>query len=171
MAMESGAVSVDYLDRAADEDILALAGSGTMATLLPAMEFHERRGRCAPGRKLADGGAALALGSGFHPVLAPTLSMQTVISLACMRLRLTPEEAIAAATINAAHALRCADRFGSLEYGKAADLVVLDTSDYRDLAYNFGHNMVALTIKRGAVIYQQGGVQRTAWDDALEPTA
>jgi imidazolonepropionase len=141
-----------------------------MAALLPAVGFHERRGRYAPGRKLVDGGAAVALGSGFHPVLAPTLSMQTVISLACTRLGLTPEEAIAAATINAAHALRCADRTGSIEYGKAADLVMLDTSDYRDLAHHLGHNMVALTIKRGAVVYRQGGVGRSLLDE-LKPTA
>jgi imidazolonepropionase len=112
----------------------------------------------------------VALGSGFHPALSPTLSMQAVIALACMRSLLAAEEAIAAATINAAHALRCADRTGSLEYGKAADLVMLDTSDFRDLGHHLGHNLVAMTIKRGRIIYQQGEVQRTLWD-ALEPTA
>jgi imidazolonepropionase len=170
MAVESGAVSVDCVEDAGEDDIVALAASGTMATVVPAREFHECRLRFAPVRKMVDSGAAIALGTGFHPSLAPTLSMQTVISLACMRLRLTPEEAISAATINAAHALRCAGRTGSLEYGKAADLVMLDTADYRDLACHFGRNMVALTIKRGEVIYEQGGVQRTSWY-ALKPTA
>lgn len=169
-AVESGAATVDSLRSIGDEDIQALSGSGTMATLLPAVGFHERLGRYAPGRKLVDAGAAVALGSGFHPVLAPTLSMQAVISLACTRLGLTPEEAISAATINAAHALRCASHTGSLQYGKAADLVMLDVSDYRDLAHNLGHNMVALTIKSGAVIYRQGGVERALLDQ-LKPTA
>ena len=169
-AVESGAVTVDSLRCMGDEDIQALAGSGTMTTLLPAVGFHERLGRYAPGRKLVDAGAAVALGSGFHPVLAPTLSMQAVISLACTRLGLTPEEAISAATVNAAYALRCAGHAGSLEYGKAADLVMLDVSDYRDLAHHLGHNMVALTIKSGTVIYRQGGVERALLDQ-LKPTA
>ena len=156
-AVDWGAVSVAHMERAGEEDVAALAGSGTMATLLPACSFHERRGY-APARSLVDAGAAVALGSNFNPLLTPTLSMQSVIALAVSRLRLTPAEALSAATINAAHALRCADRRGSLEFGKAADLLILATSDYRDLAHHFGHNMVLTTIKRGTVVYQQGEV-------------
>jgi imidazolonepropionase len=160
LAVESGAVSVDHLDYASDHDRAMLAASGTMATLLPAASFHSGERRYAAGRALIDAGAAVALGTNFNPVATPALSMQAVISLACSRLHLTPEEAVTAATINAAHALRCAGRVGSLEYGKSADLLILDTADYRDLAYHFGHNLVATTIKRGEVVYSQGIVER-----------
>jgi imidazolonepropionase len=81
-----------------------------------------------------------------------------VLSLACIRMRMSPAEAVSAATINGAHALRRADFTGSLERGKHADIIILDAEDYRELPYHFGVNLVATTIKRGAVVYQQGEV-------------
>jgi imidazolonepropionase len=84
--------------------------------------------------------------------------MQAVVKLACARMRMTPEEAISAATINGAHALRCAGRIGSLEPGKLADLLILNISDYRDLAHHFGTNLVQSTMKRGELIYEEGEV-------------
>jgi imidazolonepropionase len=84
--------------------------------------------------------------------------MQTVVALACLEMGLTPEQAISAATINGAHALGCAGRIGSLEPGKAADAIILETPDYRELASQFGVNLVQLTIKNGRIIYKQGEV-------------
>jgi imidazolonepropionase len=103
-------------------------------------------------------GAAVALASNFNAHHTPTLSMQTVVALACLEMGLTPEQAISAATINGAHALGCAGRIGSLEPGKAADAIILETPDYRELASQFGVNLVQLTIKNGRIIYKQGEV-------------
>jgi imidazolonepropionase len=84
--------------------------------------------------------------------------MQTVVALACLRMRMTPAEAISAATINGAHAVGRAQRTGSLEPGKLADLLILDASDYRELARRFGTNLVQMTMKRGEIIYTEGAV-------------
>jgi imidazolonepropionase len=91
--------------------------------------------------------------------------MQTAIALACRCMGLTPAEAISAATINGAHALRCAGRIGSLECGKIADIVILDVSDYRELAGSLGTNLVHLVMKRGEVIYEQGAVAPRPTDE------
>ena len=111
-----------------------------------------------PARDLVERGAAVALASNFNAHHTPTLSMQTVVALACLEMGLTPEQAISAATINGAHALGCAGRIGSLEPGKAADAIILETPDYRELASQFGVNLVQLTIKNGRIIYKQGEV-------------
>ena len=122
-----------------------------------AVRFVSRRPN-APGRALIDAGAAVALGTNFNPNHTPMLNMQTVVSLACMRMDLTPAEAISAATINGAHALDCADRVGSLEFGKSADLVILNVSDYADVVHHFGMNLVHATMKRGKFIYREAEV-------------
>ncbi len=152
MAVELGATSVDHLEQAGESEIRALAGSGTIATLLPGSVFHLGLHHYAPARALIDGGAAVALATDFNPGTSPTFSMQMVLSLACTQMRMSPAEAITAATINGAHALRRADRIGSLEPGKQADLIVLDVSDYRELPYYFGANHVHLTMKRGVLL-------------------
>jgi imidazolonepropionase len=130
-----------------------------MATLLPAVSLHNG-GYHAPARALIDSGAAIALATNFNPRHTPMLSMQAVVALACLRMGLTAAEAISAATINGAHALGSADRVGSLEPGKSADLLLLDVSDYRELARQFGANLVRLTMKRGKPIYRAGEVAR-----------
>ena len=84
--------------------------------------------------------------------------MQTVVALACRHMRMTPEEAISAATINGAHALGRARSVGSLEVGKSADLLVLSVPDYHDMVHHFGSNLVHLTMKRGEIIYEEGEV-------------
>jgi imidazolonepropionase len=158
LAAGHGAASADHLEYAAREDIEALARSATIATLLPGSAFHLGTGRYAPARALIDAGAAVALASNFNPNTSPTYSMPAIISLACSQMRLTPAEAIAAATINGACALRRGSQVGSLELGKAGDLIVLNTSDYRDLPCQFGVNLVHATVKRGRVIYREGQV-------------
>ncbi|MDR3676233.1 MAG: amidohydrolase family protein [Acidobacteriota bacterium] len=96
---------------------------------------------------------AVALATGFNPGARPTLNMQFIMSLACTQMRMTPAEAVAASTINAAHALRRADRVGSLEAGKQADLIVLDVDDYREIPYYFAVNHCMMAVKRGKIVH------------------
>jgi imidazolonepropionase len=162
LAVQHGAAGIDHLEHATASGVSALRNSTTVATLLPYTTF------CGclpspPGRALIDQGTPVALATNFNPRYTPTLNMQTVVALACLRMQLTPEEAICAATINGAHALGCADRVGSLDLGKSADLVILNLSHYADLAQNFGMNLVHMTMKRGRSIYHEGDVSgRTA---------
>jgi imidazolonepropionase len=159
LAVEMDATSADHLDHVQDEDIRILAASSVIATLLPGAVFHLGLDRYPPARALIDGGAAVALATDFNPGTSPTCNMQMILSLACTQMKMTPGEAFAAATINAAHALGCAARVGSLEAGKSADLVIYDVPDYREIPYHFGVNQVLMTIKRGAVLFEKGKIQ------------
>ncbi|HWQ53615.1 MAG TPA: imidazolonepropionase [Bryobacteraceae bacterium] len=152
LAAELGAVSADHLEQAGEEEAAALARSSTMAVLLPGSVFHLGLRRYAPARALIDAGAAVALATDFNPGTSPTYNMQMVLSLAVTEMRMTPAEAICAATINGAHAVCAGGRTGSLEPGKQADLIVLDVSDYREIPYYFGTNNVRVTMVRGEVI-------------------
>jgi imidazolonepropionase len=152
LAVEMEAASADHLEQAGEEDIRALAQSNTVATLLPGSVFHLGLRAYPPSRALIEAGGAVALATDFNPGTSPTYSMQMVLSLACSQMRMSPAEAIAAATINGAHALRLADRIGSLESGKQADLLILNVNDYRELPYYFGTNNVRATIKRGVIL-------------------
>jgi imidazolonepropionase len=164
LAVEGLAASVDHLEHIATEEISLLAGSATVATLLPCASFHNG-GRHAPGRALIDAGAAVALASNYNLCHTPTLNMQTVVALGHLSLGMSPAEAISAATINGAHALGCAARVGSLEPGKSADLLILQLSDYRDLAHQVGTNAVQMSMKRGELIYQEAEVAPRAVED------
>ncbi|PWU08406.1 MAG: hypothetical protein C5B51_07945 [Terriglobia bacterium] len=168
LALENSAASIDHLEQATAADAGLLGRSPTIATLLPGASFH-RDGPYAPARLLIEAGAAVALASNFNPHHTPTLNMQTVVTLACSRMGMTPAEAISAATINGAHALGCASKAGSLEPGKVADLLILGISDYREVAHNFGTNVVQSTMKRGQLIYEEGDVTPRAPKD-LHPT-
>lgn len=152
LAIEFRAASADHLDQVTDSDIRALARSSVVATLLPGSNFYLGTGVFPPARRLIDAGTAVALATDFNPGTSPTLNMQFILSLACAQLRMTPAEAISAATINAAHALRRADRLGSLEPGKQADLIVMDVADYREIPYYFGWNHCVLRVKRGRIL-------------------
>ena len=153
LAIELGAASADHLDKLSAADIRALSRSNVVATLLPGANFHLGLASYPPARKLIAGGAAVALATDFNPGTSPTLNMQFILSLACAQMRMTPAEAIAAATVNGAFALRRADRIGSLEAGKQADLIVLDVNDYREIPYYFAVNHCLLTVKRGRITY------------------
>ena len=155
LAVDLGAVSVDHLEQAGDHDAALLGASQTIATLLPGSVFHLGLEKYAPARKLIDSGAAVAIATDYNPGTSPTCNMQMVIALACAEMKMTPAEAIAAATINGAHALRVADRAGSLECGKQGDVLILDASDYREIPYHFGVNLVQQVLKRGEVVYQE----------------
>jgi len=158
VAVQLGALSVEGLRFLDEKDIAALAGSATVATLLPATAFEQGWQPYPPARALIEAGAAVALASGFDPDASPACSLPVAISLACSQMRMSPAEAIVAATINGAHALGLADRVGSIEPGKQADLVVFDVADYREIPYHFGLNLVSMVLKRGAVLYQQGEI-------------
>ena len=155
LGIEFGAASADHLDKLSAADIRALARSNVVATLLPGANFHLGLKQYPPARKLIAAGAAVALATDFNPGTSPTLNMQFILSLACTQMRMTPAEAIAASTINGACALRRADRVGSLEAGKQADLIVLDVDDYREIPYYFAVNHCVMTVKRGRIIYSR----------------
>jgi imidazolonepropionase len=153
LAVEIGAASADHLERINSGDIRALAKSNVVATLLPGCDFHLATGRYAPARALIAAGAAVALATDYNPGTSPTLSMPMILSLACAQMRMTPAEAIAAATINPAYSLRRHARIGSLEVGKYADAAVFDVADYREIPYYFGVNRCCMTLKQGNVIH------------------
>ena len=161
LACTLGAASADHLEQVTERDAAALGASSTVATLLPGSDFHLALQRYAPARMLIEAGAAVALATDFNPGTSPTVSMPMVIGLACRTMHMTPAEAIAASTVNGACALGLLDRIGTLEAGKEADLIVLDAEDYRELPYWFGMNPVALTIKRGRIVYERGIVTGT----------
>jgi len=154
LGMEYGVTSIDHLEHATLDQARMLAAAGTIATLLPCASLHH--GHHAPARTLIEAGVAVALGTNFNPWHTPTLNMQTAISLACLQLGMSPAEAITAATINSAQALKAAGRVGSLEVNKLADVLILNTGDHRDLAYQLGTNLVHTTIKRGQVLCTLG---------------
>jgi imidazolonepropionase len=158
MAVEMGAVSVDGLNHAESSDAAVLSQSRVVGVLMPGSVYHGHTARFAPARMLMDQGAAVALASGFHPPVSSTYNMMTVIAIACAHMGMTPEEAITAATINGAHAIGRAQRAGSLEYGKDADLIMLGVSDYREIPFQFGVNLVSLTMQKGHVVYREGVV-------------
>jgi len=152
LAAELNVVSADHLEQATGDDVRALSQSNTIATLLPGSVFHLGLRAYAPARALIDAGAAVALATDFNPGTSPTYSMQMILSLACTEMRMTPAEAITAATINGAHALSQSNRVGSLEPNKQADLLILNVQDYRELPYYFGANNVSVTLKRGVAL-------------------
>ncbi len=153
LAILMRAASCDHLEKVNKSDIQALGESDTVATLLPGCDFHLGLKQYAPARALIEAGAIVALATDYNPGTSPTLSMPMILSLACTQLRMTPAEAIATATINAAYALRREKTVGSLEVGKQADLAIFEVADYREIPYYFGVSHCWMTVKRGRVIH------------------
>src|SRR6202041_1139459 len=153
LAIEMHAASADHLEKVDRGDIRALAASNVVCTLLLGCCFHLGLSHYAPARELIAAGAIVALATDFNPGTSPTVSMPMILSLACTQMRMTPAEAITAATINPAYSLRVHDRVGSIEVGKFADLAAFDVADYREIPYYFGVNLCSMTMKRGAIIH------------------
>jgi len=151
LAVELGAVSADHLVATSAEDIQALAGSDTVAVALPGTPFGLAEDEYTPAGKIIDAGGILALASDLNPGTSYCENMQMMIAIACRYMGLTPAQAIAAATINAAAAINREDKIGSLEEGKQADVLILDIPDYGHLGYRYGTNLVQTVIKKGTV--------------------
>lgn len=151
LAVELGALSADHLMCVTEAGIAALAGSDTVAVLLPGTSFF-LRSEYAPARRMIEAGCAVALATDCNPGSSPTESMPTILALATLGMGLTVEEALTAATLNAAAALGRAGELGSLEEGKRADLVVLDEPSHHHLVYHYGVNPVRHVVKAGRVV-------------------
>ena len=156
LALELGATSVEHLIVATDEGIDVLARSPTIAILLPGTAFSLMHGTYARARRMIDKGVAVALATDCNPGSCYTESMQIVIAIACTQMKMVAAEAITATTINAAASIGLADRVGSLEPGKQADVVAFSIPDYKYIPYHFGVNHVRLVIKRGVVVVDTG---------------
>ena len=150
LAVELGARSIDHLEATGEEGVARLAASDVVAVLLPASALFLGR-PMPPARSLIDAGAAVALATDFNPGSAFCESLPVVCSLACTQLAMSPAEALAACTVNAAHVLGRAGRKGRLRPGYDADLVLLDAPDWRYLAYHLGGDLVALSMAGGEV--------------------
>lgn len=143
--------SLDHMDHVDLQDMAELAKRDTVATLLPGADYFLGLPHYPEARKLIDSGVAVALATDYNPGTSPTASMPFVMSLACTHMRMSPAEAIAACTINSAHALRLADRKGSIEPGKDADLAIFDVADYREIPYWFAADKCLATVVGGEV--------------------
>lgn len=148
LAARLGCDSAEHLLRVSARGVRALARSETIAVLLPGVSITGLLGRFAPARALVDAGAAVALGTDFNPN-CHVLTMPTVLQWAVFHLRLRPEEALVAATVNAAAAVGRLDRLGTLTPGKQADVLILHHEDYLDAVYRVGENPVAAVLKAG----------------------
>ncbi|MGE6376844.1 imidazolonepropionase [Peribacillus muralis] len=151
LAAKVGAISAEHLLKASQEGIAAMAKSGTIACLLPATALYLRE-EAAPGRMMVDEGVAVAISTDCNPGSSPTTSMPLVMNLACISMRLTPAEALTAATYNAACAINRQDKVGSLEAGKQGDVVLWNVENYQELQYLFGVNHVKSVWKNGVQV-------------------
>lgn len=151
-AIENLAVSIDHLDAISDEEIALLADSQTVGVVVPTENFNFGKTEFADARKMINAGCAMALSTDFNPGSAPCPSIPLAMAIACRYQKLLPSETLNAATINAAYANGLGDRVGSVEVGKQADLLILKTKDYRQLAYEFGGNLIGKVIKNGKMV-------------------
>jgi imidazolonepropionase len=152
LAAEVGAVSADHLGAASDTGIEAMRDAGVIATLLPGTIFSLGMKSYARARDMIDAGLPVALATDYNPGSCNCDSMQFIITLACLQMKMTVAEAITASTINAAYSLEMGDKIGSLEVGKYADILIMDMPSYQYLPYHFGSNNVETVIKNGKVI-------------------
>ena len=162
LAAELGCLSADHLAAPSEEGVAALvraaeAGRPVVATLLPATSWFLGKHHFAPARRFIDAGVPVALATDLNPGTSPTLSLPLVMSIACIEMGLTPAEALAAVTINAAGALGLAAEIGSIEPGKRADLVVWDVPAVEQLPYWLGASLVRTVVKRGRPVWGPTG--------------
>lgn len=153
LAGELGAISAEHLIVCPPEGIAALAAGGTVACCLPATSFY-LGAAYAPARDMIAAGVPVAVATDFNPGSCPGSSLQLAMNIACLKYRMTPEEVLTAVTLNAAAAIGRAERIGSIESGKQADLLLWDAPDLDYICYRFGSNLVHTVIKRGRIIGQ-----------------
>jgi imidazolonepropionase len=157
LAAEIGAVSADHLSAPSEAGLDALAAAATserpvVATLLPATTWFLMSDHPAPARAMIDRGIPVAIGTDFNPGTSPTASLPLAMTVACLELGLSPAEALAATTINAAYAVGLGEEIGSIEVGKAADLVLWNTPTTEEIPYWMGANLVRTVVKRGRIV-------------------
>jgi imidazolonepropionase len=155
LAASVGAISADHLLRASDQGIKDMAEAGVMGVLLPGTAFF-LMADFAQARKMIDAGVGVALSTDANPGSSPTLSLPFIMNLGCLKMEMTPEEVLTATTINAAHAVGCADTTGSLEVGKKADITIFNVPNYLTLSYQYGMNHVDTVIKGGVPLVVGG---------------
>ncbi|MCI0408598.1 MAG: imidazolonepropionase [Acidobacteria bacterium] len=155
LAARLGAASADHLEFISGPGIEAMARAGVTAVLVPGASFFLRSEHRPPARRLVEAGVAVALATDLNPGTCPTEAMPPILVLACLTLGMSIEEAITAATLNAAHSLGRSEVIGSLEAGKQADIQVLDIPEAAHLVYHFGVNHVESVIKKGVVVYER----------------
>ncbi|SPE43753.1 Imidazolonepropionase [Candidatus Sulfotelmatobacter sp. SbA7] len=143
--------SLDHMDHINDRDLSSLAKSETIATLVPGANYFLGLDKFPPAHKLIEAGVAVALATDYNPGSSPTPSMPFVLSLACTHMKMSPAEAISAATINGAWALRLQNSKGSIDPGKDADLAIFDAADYREIAYYFATNVCRFAVLNGTL--------------------
>jgi imidazolonepropionase len=152
LAVNLGATSIDHLDATSDAEIALLAASNTIGIVTPTVNFNFGATHFADARKMIDAGCAIALSTDYNPGSAPCPSQAMAMAIACRYQKLLPSEAFNAVTINSAFAVGLSEKTGSLEIGKQADILILDTKDYREAAYEFGSNFVETVVKKGKVV-------------------
>jgi len=152
LAIEMGAASIDHLDEISDEEIGLLARSNTVGVVTPTVNFNFGSSHFADARKLIDAGCTIALSTDYNPGSAPSPSQPAAMAIACRYQKLLPAQALNAATINAAFALGLDKRVGSIEIGKEADILLIDADDHRELAHEFGGNLVSKVFKAGELV-------------------
>lgn len=152
MAAELGSTSADHLVAVSDQDIEALGNTDTVAVVLPGTPFGLAHTKYAPVKKIIEAGGILALASDLNPGTSWCENIQMALAIACRYMQLTPAQAVAAATINAAAALNLEEKIGSIEEGKQGDIIILSVPDYRHLGYRYGINLVETVIKDGLVL-------------------
>lgn len=138
LAAELGAATADHLEHASVRGIRALAAAGVQPVLLPGSVYALGSSRYPAAREMIAAGLAVVLATDFNPGSSPTTSIPAILSLACTQMKMTPAEAVTAATINAAYSLGLGGEIGSLEAGKRADFAIHDAGDYREIVYFFG---------------------------------
>lgn len=158
LAVELGATSGDHLAVTTDEGIQKLANSDTIGVLLPGTIFYLGKGEFARARKMIDEGAIIAISTDFNPGSSVTENLQLIMSLAALKLKMTPEEIWHAVTVNAAHAIHRGDVAGQIKVGRKADIVIWDAPNYMYIPYHYGVNHTNTVFKEGKIIYKRGGL-------------
>ena len=160
LAAELGALSADHLHVPSDAGMAALAAAGhgehpTVATLLPGTTWFLMTDEPAPARRFIDAGVPVALGTDFNPGTSPNPNLPLVMTVACLEMKLSPAEALAAVTVNAAHAAGLGEEAGALEPGKLGDVVVWRAKSIGELPYWVGADLVNVVVKRGRIVYRR----------------
>ncbi|WP_404456059.1 imidazolonepropionase [Virgibacillus necropolis] len=159
LAVEVGAISGDHLAVASDEGIKQLAASDTIGVILPGTSFYLGKDTYSPARKMVDAGAAISISTDFNPGSSVTENLQLIMSIAALKLKLSPEEIWHAVTVNAAHAIGRGSEAGTIATGRKADIVLWDAPNYMYIPYHYGVNHVNTVVKNGSVLYERQAIR------------